>query len=160
MSQFFNTSIGVPMSSGQVCRAIVDFMKEDRDSQYNITLGTDSEKASDDTADFVTAIVVHRIGRGARYFWRRIGGDEKYHTLRTRITREVTISLEMAQAFLLEMGELESPKYDFAIHLDIGENGATRTMIQELVGMIRGYNFNVKIKPDSYAATNVADKHV
>lgn len=148
------------MSSEQVCRAIIDFMKEDKDSEYSITLGTDSEKASDNTADFVTAIVVHRIGRGARYFWKRIRGDEKFHTLRTRITKEVMTSLEVAQGFLKEMEGMDAPKYSFAIHLDIGENGATRTLIKELVGVIRAYNFDVKTKPDSYAATNVADRHV
>jgi len=51
------------------------------------------------------------------------------------------------------------PHYDFEIHVDVGENGATKAMIQELVGMVRAHNFEARIKPESYAASNVADKH-
>jgi len=33
-------------------------------------------------------------------------------------------------------------------------------MIQEVVGMIRANNFEARTKPESYAASNVADRHV
>jgi predicted RNase H-related nuclease YkuK (DUF458 family) len=33
-------------------------------------------------------------------------------------------------------------------------------MIQEVVAMIRASNFQAKTKPESYAASNVADRHV
>ena len=33
-------------------------------------------------------------------------------------------------------------------------------MIQEITGMIRANNFEVKTKPESYAASSVADRHV
>jgi len=56
--------------------------------------------------------------------------------------------------------KFEMPKYDFEIHVDVGENGETRSMIQELVGAIRANNFEVKTKPESYAASKVADRHV
>ncbi len=160
MDYFFNTSMGVRMSAEQVSREIIDFMKADPDREYKVTLGTDSEKNADNLADFVTAIVVHRVGNGGRYFWRRIQGPEKFHTLRDRITHEVLISLEIAKSFLTTFKSFQSPKYDFEIHVDVGENGATKVMIQELVGMIRANNFEVRTKPDSYAASKVADRHV
>jgi len=72
----------------------------------------------------------------------------------------VLISLAIAKEFLEAISKFDAPKYDFEIHLDIGQNGATKVMIQELVGMVRAHNFEAKTKPDSYAATNVADKHV
>lgn len=160
MNSFFNSNLGVQLSAEQVSRHIVDFMKADRFREYKITIGTDSEKDSNNEADFVTAIVVHRVGNGARYFWRRISGNTKFHTLRDRITQEVLISLDIAKEFLEAISKFDAPKYDFEIHLDIGQNGATKVMIQELVGMVRAHNFEAKTKPDSYAATNVADKHV
>ncbi len=160
MNTFFNSNMGVQLSAEQVSRHIVDFMKADPFREYKITIGTDSEKDSNDEADFVTAIVVHRVGNGARYFWRRISGETKFHTLRHRITQEVLISLAIAKEFLEAISKFDAPKYDFEIHLDIGQNGATKVMIQELVGMVRAHNFEAKTKPDSYAATNVADKHV
>ena len=160
MSYFFSSSLGLQLSAEQVSREIINFMNEKPDYEYKVTLGTDSEKDQNNNADFVTAIVVHRVGNGGRYFWRRIDGPEKYHTLRNRITQEVLISLEIAKSFLQSFKNANPPKYDFEIHVDVGENGATRSLIQELVGMIRANNFEVRTKPDSYAASKVADRHV
>ncbi len=159
----FNTSIGLKLDAAQVATEIVRFMKEEPEREYKVTLGTDSLKLKGTIADFVTAIVVHRVGRGGRYFWRRIELDN-FHTLRDRIMREVLMSIDVAHDFITkleaERTKQHAPKYDFEIHVDVGENGATKVMIQELVGMIRAHNFEARTKPDSYAASNVADKHV
>ncbi len=155
----FNSSLGLKLSPSQVVRAILSFMADDQKRSYKITIGTDSEGMADKRADFVTAIVIHRVGNGGRYFWRRIEDGKKFHTLRDRILQEVIISLEIAHAFLEETKTVAMPKFDFEIHIDIGENGATKTMINELTGMIRANNFAVKTKPDSYAASKVADRH-
>ncbi len=159
----FNTSVGIKLTPEQVAAEIVRFMNEEPEREYKITLGTDSLKLQGAIADFVTAIVVHRVGRGGRYFWRRIELDN-FHTLRDRIMREVLVSLEVAHEFIEklenERSRQRAPKYDFEIHVDVGENGATKVMIQELVGMIRAHNFEAKTKPESYAASNVADRHV
>ena len=45
------------------------------------------------------------------------------------------------------------------IHADIGENGQTRDMIKEVVGLIRGNGFEPKIKPEAYVASCVADRY-
>lgn len=134
-------------------------MKLDDKRRYKITIGTDSQRLADAEADFVTAIVVHRVGNGGRYFWRRFELG-KFHTLRDRIIREVMVSLEIAQEVLRELKKMSEVDFDFEIHADIGENGETKAMIQEVVGMIRAYNFEPKTKPSSYAASNVADRHV
>ena len=133
-------------------------------------IGTDSERLADGRSDFVTAVVVHRVGNGGRYFWRRTELG-KFHTLRDRIIQEVIVSLELGKEVLVELKELSSPagdrsvgqvelEWDFEIHADIGERGPTKAMIQEVVGMIRAYNFEPVTKPGSYAASNVADRHV
>jgi predicted RNase H-related nuclease YkuK (DUF458 family) len=129
-------------------------------------IGTDSEWLASKRADFVTAVVVHRVGNGGRYFWRRaqIG---TFHTLRDRIIKEVLISLDLGKEVLTELKKLSEgasrenmPEWDFEIHADVGENGPTKAMIQEVVGMIRAMNFEPITKPGSYAASNVADRHV
>ena len=156
----FNTSFGLKINPDQVVQEMINFMKADTRRDYKITIGTDSEKAPDKPADFVTAIVIHRVGNGGRYFWRRIDEVEKYHTLRDRIMQEVLISLDVAKVFLSSIKKFDVPHFDFEIHIDVGENGATKIMIQELVGMIRANNFEAKTKPYSYAASKVADRHV
>ena len=45
------------------------------------------------------------------------------------------------------------------IHLDVGENGKTKELIRDIVGMITGTGFAARIKPDSFGASKVADKH-
>lgn len=154
----FNSSIGLRLSVEQLVREIVNFMKVDPKRKYNISIGTDSESLPSKRADFVTAVVVHRVGNGGRYFWRRLELGE-FHTLRDRIIREVVLSLDVAKKVLLQLRTL-GMEFGFEVHADIGENGETKVMIQEVVGMIRAYNFEPKTKPASYAASNVADRHV
>lgn len=160
----FHTSFGLRLTSAQVAQEILRFMCEDASREYKLTIGTDSMRLPGNAADFVTAIVVHRVGRGGRYFWRRIEQGD-FHTLRDRITREVLLSLEIATSFLTNFDEVKLaaktalPHYDFEIHVDVGENGATKAMIQELVGMVRAYNLTAKTKPESYAASHIADKY-
>lgn len=160
MPDYFHTSLGIRLTLEGVVGEIIAFMKNDPKRHYKITVGTDSERFATGNADFVTAVVVHRVGNGGRYFWR---GAElgPFHTLRDRIIKEVMISLDLGKQLLevirrSEMGD----NWDFEIHADIGENGPTSAMIQEVVGMIRAHNFQAITKPGSYAATNVADRHV
>lgn len=143
----------------EVVKEIIDFMHTDPARHYKVTIGTDSGLLSTKNADFVTAIVVHRVGNGGRYFWRRFELG-KFHTLRDRIIREVLISLDVAKDILTELKKSDLPEFAFEIHADIGMNGPTNAVIQEVMGMIRAHNFEPKMKPESYAASNVADRHV
>jgi predicted RNase H-related nuclease YkuK (DUF458 family) len=45
------------------------------------------------------------------------------------------------------------------IHADVGENGQTKDMIKEVVGLIKGNGFEPKIKPESFVASTVADRY-
>lgn len=155
----FNSSCGLKLSVTQVVGEVAAFMDADPKRSYRITIGTDSLRLSDGRADFVTAVVVHRVGNGGRYFWRRLELG-KFHTLRDRIIKEVMMSLDIAKDILAELRKGKIGTFDFEIHADIGENGETKAMIQEVVGMIRAYNFEARTKPESYAASCVADRHV
>lgn len=158
----FNTPYGLKLTTAQVAEEIIRYMKADDQHRYKIVIGTDSDgfESSSFLVDFVTAIVIQRVGNGGRYFWRRLELG-KFHTLRDRIIQEVMLSLEAAKEILTLLKTQEQTLgWDFEIHVDIGENGETRTMIQEVVGMIRANNFEARTKPESYAASNVADRHI
>jgi predicted RNase H-related nuclease YkuK (DUF458 family) len=166
MPEYFNSSSGLKLTVHHVVEEIIRFMKAEPSRRYKVMIGTDSEWLASKSADFVTAVVVHRIGNGGRYFWRRaeIG---KFHTLRDRIIKEVLISLDLGKEVLTELKKLSTesfgsaaPEWGFEIHIDVGENGPTKAMIQEVVGMVRASNFAAITKPGSYAASNVADRHV
>lgn len=158
-SLLFNNSAGGRLKPREIIGEIINFMRADQRRDYKIIIGTDSEKIGGDRADFVTAIVIQRVGNGGRYFWRRVEQD-KIHTLRDRIWQEVLISLEIAKGFISLIKTFEVPHFDFEIHVDVGEKGKTNVLIQELVTMIRANNFEAKTKPNSYAASSVADRHI
>ena len=136
------------------------YMLEDQRRQYTIVIGTDSHQHV--KTDFVTAIVIHRVGAGGRYFWVR-EQVKNVHSLRERIYSEALRSLEaartMAEAVYVMFKEEEGYQFNMEIHVDIGERGETREMIKEVVGMIRGSGYEVKTKPMAYGAFVVADRH-
>jgi len=137
---------------------ILLFLAKEPEKKYQIVVGTDSQPHNGSGVDFVTAIVVHCIGTGGIYFWRRTVNKKKY-VLRQRMYEEATMSLEMAETVLALLHKDGITKYDVEIHVDIGKFGDTRDMISEIVGMIRGSGYAVKIKPDSYGASKVADRY-
>ncbi len=155
----FHSSFGLMLTTEQVVRAVAEFVAEEPNREYKIIVGSDSEKRPADKADFVTAIVVHRVGRGGRYFWRHLESGN-IHTLRDRMWQEVLFSIELSKELVTLLKDAKLDKCAFEVHVDVGEHGATRAMIQELVGAVRANNFEARIKPNSFAASKVADRHV
>lgn len=137
---------------------ILHFLSREPDGRYQLVVGTDSQPHNGAGVDFVTTIVVHRKGYGGIYFWKRVVNKKRY-VLRQRMYEEATLSLEMAQTVLALLHKDGVTKYDVEIHVDIGQFGETREMIAEIVGMIRGSGYDVRIKPDAYAASKVADRY-
>ena len=142
----------------QVREKILAFLARDPEKEYQIVVGTDSQPHNGKGVDFVTAIVVHRVGTGGVYFWKRIV-NKKHYVLRQRMYEEATMSLDTAETMLTLLANDGITRYDVEIHVDIGMHGDTREMIQEIVGMVIGSGYAVKTKPDSYAASKVADRY-
>lgn len=142
----------------EVRQHILNFLAREPERKYQLVVGTDSQPHNGSGVDFVTAIVVHRIGTGGIYFWKRVV-NKKHYVLRQRMYEEATLSLSMAETVLALLHKDGITKYDVEIHVDIGKFGDTREMIAEIVGMIRGSGYTVKTKPESYAASKVADRY-
>jgi len=139
-------------------KIVSSFMSGDKKAKYEIIVGTDSQKIEKNKYDFVSALIIHRVGWGGIYFWKRLVQDKKI-SLKEKIYQEATMSLETSENFVNFFKTNGISKYDIQIHVDIGHNGETRDLITEVVGMIRGSGYEVKIKPDSYGASKVADRH-
>jgi len=154
----FNSPTYGTLELPSVREKILAFLARDPESTYQLVIGTDSQPKNGSGIDFVTAIVVHRIGKGGIYFWCQTL-TKKPMVLRQRMYEEAAMSLEMAETVLALLHRDGITKYDVEIHVDVGKFGETRTMINEIVGMIRGSGYVVKTKPDSYAASKVADRH-
>ena len=138
---------------------ISQFVAAVPDQKYRIIIGTDSQSHGVSGIDFVTALVVHRIGGGGIYFWKGYKKTRPY-TLKERIYEEALTSLDFANDFIFHLkGEPQLLEVGLEIHVDIGENGKTREMITEVVAMIKGSGYEVKTKPESFGASKVADRH-
>ena len=157
MDELFHNPSSGSMSFEEVVSTIVRGMREDPKAHYEILIGTDSSCSSGEV-EFVSAIVLHKIGKGGRYFWTR-HREEEIPLLRRRIWREAWLSFELAQRLLRCLSAFSRLQFNLEIHVDIGENGRTKEMIDEVVGMIVGSGLAVRIKPDAYAASAVADKY-
>ena len=148
------------MDLKEVIREIAFFISEEPKNKYQIIIGTDSNGGP--VLEFVTALIIYRVGRGGRYFWKR-SKQKKVPTLRDKIYQEVTFSVATAQEILENLKtqvkkDLISP-YDLEIHIDVGKKGKTRNMIKEVVAIVEGNGFSAKTKPNAYGASNVADKY-
>jgi len=139
-------------------KIVSSFMGTEKKAKYEIIVGTDSQKIEKNKYDFVSALIIHRVGWGGIYFWKRLVQDKKI-SLKERIYQEATMSLETSENFVNFFKTNGISRYDVQIHVDIGHNGETRDLITEVVGMIRGSGYEVKIKPESYGASKVADRH-
>ncbi|MEX0622050.1 MAG: ribonuclease H-like YkuK family protein [Candidatus Woykebacteria bacterium] len=136
---------------------IGDYIKADTNFRYKIIVGTDSEKRNGVT-EFVTAIIIHRIGKGGLYFWNR-KKVKNVVALADRISKETQFSIELAWQLRDTFRHNGLSQYEPEVHLDVGEGGLTRDMIRWVTGMVLGSGFTFKIKPESFGATKVADRH-
>lgn len=140
----------------QVLEKAAFFIQKDPSREYRLIIGSDSQ-INRGEADFVTALVVHRVGEGGIYFWERQTA-KKVFSLRERIYTEAALSLILAEKLLKEI-RLSFKRYALEIHVDIGKSGETRQMISEVVAMVRSNGFECKTKPEAYGASKVADRH-
>ena len=90
--------------------------------------------------------------------------NRKFFGWKQRIQNEVLLSIQLALLLKEKLAgrvrNLPGINYQLRyIHADVGENGITRDMIKEVVGLIRGNGFEPKIKPESYVASIVADRY-
>ena len=133
---------------------ILQFMRRHPKDRYRLIVGTDSQPGHETC--FVTAVIIHREGKGAKFYYRRSYIKTPF-TLRHRIFEEASRSLDMAGKMINYLAQI-LPELTIEIHVDIGEKGRTRELIQQVVNMINMSGFLAKIKPYSYGATKVADR--
>lgn len=143
------------LSFDQVFQEIIVYASRFPEDNYRLIIGTDSQ-IREETC-FVTALIVHREGKGGRYFYTR-RWEEHAHSLRQRIFYEASLSLNVA-ALLTEKLVESGLELNMEIHLDVGNNGATKSLVKEVVGMVNGSGYLCRIKPDSYGASSVADRY-
>jgi len=135
---------------------VICYIKDLPSSSYKIIIGTDSMVRNETC--FVTAVVVHRLGKGAMYYYHK-NIQRKIKSLRQKIFYETALSLELGSQIAEYFSKNGFADLPVEVHIDVGAQGETRDLIKEVVGMVVGSGFQAKIKPDAYGASSVADKH-
>ena len=163
---FFSPSKG-NLEFSDVIKEIYNYIQEQPEFFYDIVVGCDSP--SSDKPFFPIAIVVLRTGAGGRFFLKKMHYPDsflkRFVNWKNRILQEVYLSCELALS-LRETLEKEFGKatptfnYQFQyIHAAVGEIGKTKEMVKEVTGLIRSNGFEPRIKPQSFAASVVADRY-
>lgn len=140
----------------EMMEQIKAYVAEDANANYKVIIGTDSQTDNQSTL-FVTAIIVQRIGKGAVFFTTR-KRHRSMKDLRSRIYTETEYSLTVVETLKEQFSEIMED-VPLEIHLDVGQLGETRKLIQEVVGWVTAIGYTAKIKPDAYAASAVADRY-
>lgn len=151
----------------RIVEIIKDFIMRSPDSEYEITIGTDSQNFT--KTKIVTVIAVHKIGGGGIFFY-----DIIYlpliRELRRKLNTETQMSIDLANAFIQELEEefdrsgwfYDDYHLSFQLHCDIGYNGKTSALIPEITGWVKAAvpeEFEPIIKPESFAASSIANKY-
>ena len=143
---------------------IVEWINQQPDRDYVLAIGTDSQTCAE--TKVVLSITLHRLHNGGIFFLHSTYHKAyKHNQLHQKLYEETQASLDAAEILLeklksrgLDIQDKSSNVY-LSIHMDIGEHGPTSKYIQELEGWVRATGYDYEIKPNSYAASTIADKY-
>lgn len=144
------------MSFEEMFTDLLDFLNREPHDQYRLIIGTDSHTRHDTV--LVTAVVIHHLGKGGRYYFHR-SHRRAIKSLRQKIFYETSTSLTVASQLTEMLEKAGVADFDVQIHIDVGRQGETKDLIREIVGMVTGSGYQAAIKPDSFGASKVADKY-
>ena len=123
----------------------------------HVYVGTDSMLRGD-SCIFATVIAFHNNEKNiATYYYKKFRiANVEYRNLKNKITEEVNLSVQAAQ----KISEI-SPLTHVEVHVDIGANkeNKTKSMMSVVTGWVSGMGYELKIKPDCWAAFSIADNH-
>ena len=127
-----------------------------KDHEYEIFVGSDSQiRKKLRKVVYVTCVVLYRKGKGGKIFMAR--EQEKFcPSLRERLMNEVWRSLSIS----FDLKKILPSNVEIVVHVDVNPKKKFKSSdyCQELVNMVTGQGFKCRVKPDAFAAQNVADK--
>ena len=143
---------------------IIDYIKVDELANYEIAIGTDSQNF--DKTKIVLSVVARRVGKGGIFFY-NIKYIDLIKNVKEKLNHETYMSLELANEFMdilekrKESNEFNYEDYNinFQVHVDAGYNGPTSALIPALTAWVKAYGYDVSVKPESFAASSIANKY-
>lgn len=126
-----------------------------------ITIGTDSQN-KDDTTKIVSVISIICKGHGGIFF-HHVTFHALINNVKTKLETETNESLEIAQRLISILEQDYETLFSacpISIHIDAGNapHGKTKDLIQSLTGWVHAMGYDCEVKPNSYAASSIADR--
>jgi uncharacterized protein len=154
---FYSPTRGI-MTLEEVAEDLLQQVQSYPQDEFRLMVGSDSQpKPGSKTVTFVTAVIIHHLGKGARYYIHR-ETQKHISSLRQRMFTEASYSLQ-AGGLLSEYLNRRGAHWGWEVHLDIGQKGATKQLVREIVSWITQSGYEARIKPDSFGASKVADRY-
>lgn len=128
------------------------------DYEYNIAVGTDSQMIGK-KFQFISVISIHRVGKGGIYFYNKeMVPRAKFPVQNQKLRMFDEVSRSIALGLYLKDEEKIVPE----IHVDASppnKGEFTSKFSDQLRGYVVSCGFEFVLKPTSYAAMAIADKH-
>jgi hypothetical protein len=165
MERIFFNSTQKNMSLEDVEINILDFINKTPRGDFKIMVGTDSQLIGQQTC-FATGVVIHRVGHGAWCCINKHIEPRRITSLREKIHMETVSTYEVIctlnDLITLKTSEIllgsKDSTFKIEAHIDVGRNGATRTLIREMLGYFEGIGIPTQIKPYSFVASSYANR--
>ena len=162
--KMFNSETYGKLNIEQIPEKILAFYDKNKKNEgvFQIVVGTDSQNFSD--TKMVTVIAAYKEGYGGIFFY-EIERINRITNVMQKLNAETSRSLEIMMQLAGELEEesrYKKMREDtlLSIHVDAGwsDKGKTKELIPGLIGWIRACGFEAKCKPESFAASSIADK--
>ena len=132
-------------------------IKSHIDNKGKVVIGTDS-MLTNNRFIFVNCICLigNTSNEHGKFFYKRYyNKDDQNRNLLVRLMNETTDSLQIANDI-----KENFPNAKIEIHLDVNSNSKylSHKYSSSVIGYIKGCGYDYKIKPESYAASCVADR--
>jgi len=125
--------------------------------QHKIIIGSDSVKLGHNFIFTKAICILNKDYYDKRYFYlRKKIQDDSYLDLSKRLLKETSDSISLAMKIRDKVN-----KANLEIHADINpdQNHMSSKYKNTITGYIQGCGFKVKIKPNSFVASSIADQH-
>lgn len=136
---------------------LIQDIQETQYSNLKFYIGGDSQFHSNHYV-YVVALIMTLDGHGARGYYKKNKEFNTHISLKQRLFKETYYAVDAA----VEINPiLESQEYEIAeVHTDLNpsKDFPSHEMVKTCIGYIQGFGFVGKVKPESWASIEVADR--
>lgn len=155
----FRNTNNVKYTFSTMVDEIIDWTSKFPQSNFNYVVATDSQvhkvrRKPIWYTTYITIVWVHRDSKGGRVWILEDRVDGKIDVLK-RLMKETEMSINLMTKF--SESKLKSRLNKFSVHIDVGYDGKSKSVIDTCTGWITGLGYKAEIKPMAVGASCCAD---